>query len=323
MSAERTAARRAWALSLTLHGVTLALWAAWAGRPCEAPGPIGAVPQQVNSLSIGVVQLAAPAQAAPAARSSAPPPAAAPAELPLAFLREPPCAPPPNPIASLLSPPDLRPARPNAVQSVEHREPAATPQVAPVAHASPVAHTSGSVSVSVPPPGAATAFFGVPAVGRSVVFVLDRSASMGLDGRLDRARREVVASLRLLPPSAKFQVIAYDRSALPLQIAGRIGLLPATPDAVAAAAARLDGLAAEGGTDHLRALQEALILQPDVIYFLTDEDELTPAQVRDVTQRNRGRVCIHALCLVPPPPGRETPMQALARGNRGVFRVVR
>src|SRR5262245_56985619 len=103
MSAERTAARRAWALSLTLHGVTLALWAAWAGRPSEAPGPIGAVPQTINSLSIGVVQFAASTQAAPApsaARSSAPPPAAAPAELPLSFLRESPRVPPPNPIAS-------------------------------------------------------------------------------------------------------------------------------------------------------------------------------------------------------------------------------
>src|SRR5439155_9282852 len=108
--------------------------------------------------------------------------------------------------------------------------------------------------------GAATAFFGVPAAGQSVVFVIDRSASMGLAGRLDRAKREVAASLGLLPPSAKFQVIAYHRAAAPLRIRGQSGLLPATPDVVAAAVAAVEGLSAEGGTDHSRALRTALAL---------------------------------------------------------------
>jgi hypothetical protein len=171
------------------------------------------------------------------------------------------------------------------------------------------------------PPGAATAFFGVPAVGRSVVFVIDRSGTMGLADRLVRARREVAASLRLLPPSATFQVIAYNKAAEPMRVGGHDGLLPAVPDIIAAAVARLDGLSPEGGTDHLRALQLALNLRPDVIYFLTDEDDLTLGQVREVARLNRG-ACIHALCLVPPRPGSETPLQRLAQGNRGVFKVV-
>jgi hypothetical protein len=168
-----------------------------------------------------------------------------------------------------------------------------------------------------------TAFFGVPAVGKSVVFVIDRSASMGLAGRLDRARREVAASLRLLPPAARFQVIAYHRAAEPVRVDGRDGLLPATPAAVAAAGAALDRLTAEGSTDHVLALKAALTLRPDVIYFLTDEDDLTWADVRAVTRLNGGRACVHALCLVEPPAGGETPLRALARHNRGEFRVAR
>ena len=107
-----------------------------------------------------------------------------------------------------------------------------------------------------------------------------------------------------------------------MRVGGQSGLLAATPDVVAAAVAAVEALSAEGGTDHLRALQRALALQPDVIYFLTDEDDLKSNDVSQFTQLNHGRVCVHALCLVPPMPGRETPMQALARGNRGVFHVV-
>jgi hypothetical protein len=172
------------------------------------------------------------------------------------------------------------------------------------------------------PPGAVTAFFGVPAVGQSVAFVIDRSASMGLGGRLDRARREVAASLRRLPPAARFQVITYHKVAESVRVDGQYGLLPAAPAAVAAAGAALDGLTAEGGTDHLQALKMALTLRPDVVYFLTDEDDLTWDVVRAVTRLNGGRVCVHALCLVEPPAG-ETPLRALARGSRGVFTVVK
>jgi hypothetical protein len=167
----------------------------------------------------------------------------------------------------------------------------------------------------------ATQFFGVPATGKSVVYVLDRSASMGLAGRLERARRELATSLRRLPPSARFQVIAYNRSAEPVRMPGQFGLLPATPDAIEAVIAEVDRLPAEGGTDHAAALTAALGLGPEVIYFLTDEDDLEMRDVQAVTRRNHGRVCIHALCLVAPTSG-ETPMMALARNNRGMFRVV-
>ena len=190
----------------------------------------------------------------------------------------------------------------------------------------PVAYASGSPNADSADPGpplpvgAATAFFGVPAVGKSVVFVLDRSASMGLDGRLDRARRELAASLRRLPTTARFQVITYNRTAEAVRLPGIGGLLPATPLAVETAIAAVEHLTAEGSTDHGRALTTALSLAPDVIYFLTDEDDLETHDVLAVTRKNGGRVCIHALCLVAPTG--DSPMQALARTNRGLFKVI-
>src|SRR5206468_2797235 len=120
------------------------------------------------------------------------------------------------------------------------------------------------------------------------------------DGRLARARREVVASLRRLPPSARFQVVAYNRAAEPLPPGS---LLPATPDAIADAERALDALEAEGGDEHGRALCRALALAPDVIYFLTDADDLKPEEVAEVTRLNRQRVAIHAVCLSAAPAG--------------------
>src|SRR5207237_252137 len=107
----------------------------------------------------------------------------------------PPPAPLP-PVAPVIEPPPVLSA------SAGVRPPTADPHVRPVEHREPA---GGSVNAASPP-GPATNFCGVaaPATARTVVYVIDRSASMGLAGRLERARREVVASLRQLPPSARF-----------------------------------------------------------------------------------------------------------------------
>src|SRR5205823_10378047 len=72
----------------------------------------------------------------------------------------------------------------------------------------------------------------VPPSARSVVYLLDRSSSMGESHALARARRELLASLRQLPPTARFQVIPYNKQAEPLWVGGRGGLLPADADTV-------------------------------------------------------------------------------------------
>src|SRR5438552_1320430 len=98
--------------------------------------------------------------------------------------------------AEPIAPPKLNATPENPVRPVEHTEPPSGPP-------------AGSATLDNPkpssdplPPGAATIFCGVPAIGASVVFVIDRSASMGLEGRFERARREVAASLRRLAPAA-------------------------------------------------------------------------------------------------------------------------
>jgi hypothetical protein len=286
---------RAGALSLGLHVALIAgayrgLGGPGTPTPAGAPTRGGKVAQDVGVVMMAVPEVG-PAPVPPQAAPAVPVPQAVGIER---ALPEPP--PLPKSILGNVPAADVRPA-------VHSELPPVRPGPASVAHAS----------------GSVTTFFSVAAQGKSVVYVIDRSSSIG-DERFDRAREQVIASLRQLPPDARFQVIAYDKNALPLRV-GEGGLAAATLANVEAAAAALAAMRTEGGTDHVRALRLALSLAPDVVFFLTDEDELTAKDVGEIKRLNHERASIHALCLVAPLAA-ETPMRDLARQNRGEFRVV-
>ena len=70
-------------------------------------------------------------------------------------------------------------------------------------------------------------------------------------------------------------------------------------------------------------LQQAIRLRPDVIFFLTDADDLNPADVRALTQINAGRSAIHVVELTLENRDRlDMPMHRLASGNHGGYRAV-
>lgn len=289
--------RRAWLTSLAVHAIgVVALVAAATPRATTlGVGPV--LDTRVLGCELGVVLLdETPVAVAP--RQLPPVP-----DVPLT-----PAAPQPEPI-----------------QPVAYAEPPPLPATGRAVPAMPTVPATTAVvqRPSAPLPAVAAepkriAFCGVAATGSTVVYVIDRSASMGLDGRFDRARRAVAASLRQLPPATRFQVIAYHRTAAMLPTS--TGLIAATPEAIDAAVAHLETLAAEGGNGHRAALSLALVLRPDAIYYLTDDDELTAEDVRVVTQHNRGKASIHALCLVPA--RGDSPLRQLAAINRGIFQVV-
>jgi hypothetical protein len=163
----------------------------------------------------------------------------------------------------------------------------------------------------------------VEAHGQTLVYVIDRSSSMGLHGALAAAREEVLASLEQLPPTARFQVIVYNRTAEPL-LASQPELMVPSPENKQRVALQLSTLRAEGGTDHLPALRRALALHPDVVFFVTDADDLTAQHLRAVAQLNPGRrTVIHAIELNLRNRNRpDMPMHALALDNRGTYQAV-
>lgn len=167
--------------------------------------------------------------------------------------------------------------------------------------------------------GAVTLFFDAPARGQSVVYVIDRSISMGLNGALEMVKTELLHSLAELPSQARFQVIFFNRTAETVHVEGQTALLSASAANKQQVAGQLETLRAEGGTDPWPALRLALSLEPDVIYFLTDGNDLKTEHVRTVTQINHGRATIHVIDFGG---GEHGPMQALAAANRGTWKPV-
>ncbi len=168
-----------------------------------------------------------------------------------------------------------------------------------------------------------TGCFAVGRPARRVVYVIDRSASMGLGGLLTAATRELHAALERLPVTTHFQVILYHDQAEAL-LRGPTELLPATTENVQRATQLLGEMRAEGGTNHLQALRLALSMAPEVIYLLTDADDLSDADRREVTRINlRTRAVIHTIELNLANRNRTNmPLQVLARDNRGRYQAV-
>ncbi|HEY7329937.1 MAG TPA: hypothetical protein VH592_20040 [Gemmataceae bacterium] len=160
----------------------------------------------------------------------------------------------------------------------------------------------------------------MPATAGSVVYVIDRSVSMGIGRKLDFARQKLIASLRRLPPSMRFQVIDYNDFAESLIVDGQRDLLPAEPATVERAISLLQTLDAAGSTNHLAALRRGLDLHPDVIFFLTDADDLKPEVIAAITQRNQ-RSVIHTIELTRLAHA-AGPLAKLALDNHGTYRPV-
>src|SRR5439155_12461146 len=128
-----------------------------------------------------------------------------------------------------------------------------------------------------------TTFFQIATQGQAIVYVVDRSGSMALNGCFAAAKRELLASLERLPSSVRFQVIAYNRVAEPLRINGHSSLVVASPENKRYVALALEEIHAEGSTQHVGALKRALALGPDVIFFLTDADGLRPDEIQAIS----------------------------------------
>ena len=130
-----------------------------------------------------------------------------------------------------------------------------------------------------------TTFMNIVGVGRSFVYVIDTSSSM--DGpRLRQAKSQLKASLRLLQPNQQFAVILYNETTrrLKLRRQAEQPLYFATEVNRQIAAQEIDSIISDAGTDHRPAILEALMLRPDVLYFLTDGDEpeLSTNDLKDI-----------------------------------------
>ncbi|MFY9256821.1 MAG: hypothetical protein WAO83_25435 [Fuerstiella sp.] len=160
--------------------------------------------------------------------------------------------------------------------------------------------TSGLGSAGSPTPGPdATSFMNVVGNGTSFVYVIDTSSSMATDGRLALAKSQLKASLRMLRPSQSFQILFYGDSTTQMKLRKRAieDMYRATAVQVQLAGDEIDRVVANGGTEHMTPLLRALMLEPEVIYFLTDGDQprLSKADLAEIRRRNRKDAQIHVI----------------------------
>jgi hypothetical protein len=133
------------------------------------------------------------------------------------------------------------------------------------------------------------------APGQTIVYVLDKSGSMGAGGKFDVARRSLIATLKAQPPTVRLQVVVYDSSASPPLPAPGSGLAAATAEHVGHLSEVIRGLEPpRGRSDHIAGLREALALKPDFVLILTDGDDLPVATFRTMIRRAEKPV---ALCI--------------------------
>jgi hypothetical protein len=143
---------------------------------------------------------------------------------------------------------------------------------------------------------ATVSFFGATAGGNDFVFVVDLSGSMTGD-RFARAEAELERAVKSLYEPQRFYVIFFNQVdfLMPTQ-----GLVPATGLNQRDAIKWFRTAQCGGGTVPLTALQEAVRLKPQAIFFLTD-GEFDPAVVT---------------LIQPEPPTKPIPIHCIAFASR-------
>ena len=162
--------------------------------------------------------------------------------------------------------------------------------------------------------------FGIEGTGSKFVYVFDRSISME-GSPLRTAKRQLIASLASLESVHQFQIIFFNHEPQVWDLTGGQQRIAFATDANKRLAENfVRSITASGGTYRLVALQSALRLSPDVIFFLTDADDPMPASdVVDCTRHatNNG-IAIHTIEFGIGQSGtRENFLIQLARGSSG------
>jgi hypothetical protein len=152
-------------------------------------------------------------------------------------------------------------------------------------HVSPGGHSDATVSV-----------FGVQGEGSKFVYLFDRSSSME-GAPLAAAKRQLLESLTSLDAEHQFHIIFFNTKIQPLEIARAGRRLPFATDRHKQLAANfVGGVTADGGTDRLTALKQAIAFAPHVIFFLTDADDpMSPGELAEIARdngRSRAAICV-------------------------------
>jgi len=160
--------------------------------------------------------------------------------------------------------------------------------------------------------------------GRSFLFLLDRSTSMGSKGLgvVQVARKELTAAVEKLDSHHRFQILGYNNRTTPMK-APR--LLNASKEHKLDVPKFVSNLTAFGPTNHVVGIMTALSYKPDVIVMLTDGGApgLDSQELQQIRRIHGGRTQIHCVQFGLGPKRLEDEfMETLAGQNGGTFRYI-
>jgi len=144
---------------------------------------------------------------------------------------------------------------------------------------------------------ASVSVFGVTGTGTRFVYVFDRSISMA-GPPLRAAKQQLIASLASLDSVHQFQIIFFNHEPQAWDLTGGQQRIAFATDANKRFAEKfVQGVSATGGTFRRTALQMALRLGPDVLFFLTDTDDpMAAADLQKAIRRaQRSATAIHTI----------------------------
>ena len=156
-----------------------------------------------------------------------------------------------------------------------------------------------------------TTFFGIRAQGKTFIYVVDCSGSMGDNARLLRAKRELRRAVSAMRFPQRFHVLFYNDNTLAMP-----GGIPQSADAGSRTqlASWLDLIDADGGTDPRSAMSLALAMKPDGVFLLSD-GEFPEGAAEAILKTNKAGVPIYCVDMS----GGSADLRRIARESGGQY----
>lgn len=168
--------------------------------------------------------------------------------------------------------------------------------------------------------GASTTFFGVSGRGKRIGYVVDKSGSMGIDGRMRQAKAEIIRSIAVLPDFASVCVALFDDDFQTVDREG--GFVKCREGMITRLKTWIEGVAQSGGTNPVPAFQYLFSRRerPDVVFFMSD-GEIPPDAADEILRLNRRgpNTVIH--CIAFGQAAATAPLRRIASETGGTFSV--
>ena len=217
---------------------------------------------------------------------------------------------------------DHIPEQTNTTPGGDSREPQPSPEESIIDEQDPIPPEnppSSSSNKSGSGSGITLRVFGVGGYGTKFMYVFDRSLSMR-GAKLDEVKKELLKSFSALDERHQFNIIFYDDRYDVWKPGGK--LIVADESAKKDAEEFVQKITHRGLTQHLPPLLEAIKYGPNVIFFLTDGQDLTETQLDEVCRKS-GNICIHVIQFADESDQEQSEiLRRLASRNRGRYKFI-